>query len=333
MKREKISTALNDMDSVYIEEATAYQKKTDARRVLLRWGSMAASFVILLLAGVFFLQPLFSGDPAVRWDDPEQILSEDGVLEKRKIAVIHDSRYADYTSLRAIDAAYVGEKLGDTEIKSFWRNYLLKEDTDTEFLRAEIYEIKGVAPDVAVCIRYLDKGDALTTDHYYTYINTAHSMRNFEELYQLFTLDAEMSARTGLTLSYPSAKGTVRSHCTVKAEILENAIASVANADTALYALTDDGGFPKLEKEILKDCTAHATFYGEMPLAGVVSFRIYDNGYLLIQKEFTVTYIFEIPETVSAEIFNALNTHKVENAEPDRATVTHESESQAVRSE
>ena len=331
MKRENISTALNGIDSVYIEEAASYKKKPSAHRTLLQWGSIAASFVMLLLAGVFLLKPLLTpGDAAVHWDESEQ---ENAILEKRKIAVIHDSRYADYTSLRVIDAAYVGEKLGETEIKSFWRNYLLKEDTDTEFLRAEIYGIKGVDPNVAVCIRYLDKGDALTTDHYYTYINTAHSMRNFGELYQLFTLDSEMSARTGLTLSYPSAKGTVRSHCTVKAEILENAIASIANADAPFYVLSDDEGLPEMEKEILQDCSAHATFYGEMPLAGVVSFRLYDNGYLLIQKKYTFTYIFEIPETVSAEIFNALNTHKVENAEPDRATVTHASESQAVHPE
>ena len=40
-----------------------------------------------------------------------------------------------------------------------------------ETLSADVYYIKGVSDDVAVCVKFNDKSDALTTTHYYVLIN------------------------------------------------------------------------------------------------------------------------------------------------------------------
>ncbi len=41
----------------------------------------------------------------------------------------------------------------------------------SEKLRGEIYSITGISNDVAVALKFLDKGEAVTTTHYYVILN------------------------------------------------------------------------------------------------------------------------------------------------------------------
>jgi hypothetical protein len=85
---------------------------------------------------------------------------------------IADGAYADYTPGRVISAERIGEKLCDALVTGGWQ-YAGGDMPETEELRCEVYRITGVDPSVAVCIRFLDKSDALTTDHYYVQYNPA----------------------------------------------------------------------------------------------------------------------------------------------------------------
>ena len=319
MKREKILTALENIDPAYIEGAANYRAEHSAGNRFLKWGTLAAGFVILLLTGAFLLKPVPPVD-SVYWSEPN---IEQGVLEKRKLSVINDPAYENYSALRVVDPAYVGEKLGDTEVKSFWRNYLYGEDTDVEFLRAEIYAIRGISPEIAVCIRYLDEGDALTTTHYYTYINTDHKPQSLGDFYRLFAQDRDFSARNGITLSYPSEEGTVHRSYDIDGAVLIRSLSSLVNSETRPVSVWADNDTWENEADILKNCSAQALFYGETPLGGVFSCRIYDNGYLYIRINKSISYVFELSETDS--FFRLIDEHKTEKN--TGGTVSSESQS------
>ncbi len=317
MKREKIETALENIDPIYIESAANYRKRCSPESRILKWGTLAASITVLLIA-VSLLPQLFPRVNNVYWSEPQQ---ENGILEKRKLSVIGDPVYESYVSLRVIDSAYVGEKLGDTEVRSFWRNYLYGEDTDLELLRAEIYAIKGISAEIAVCIRYLDEGDALTTSHYYTYINPNYKPQNFGDFYQAFAL--EFSAKNAVTLSYPSKEGTVYQHCDIDGNILVQSLTSLTNAETRAVTVWNGDSDLENEKEILKDCSAQAHFSGEISPGGTFSCRIYDNGYLYIRINKTISYLFEISDAEADSVFRTIDEQKT--VRTTHETVTAES--------
>ena len=73
----------------------------------------------------------------------------------------------------AIEKEKVGEKIGSVTVTGYWEGFgaVSENKTQKETLSADVYSIKGVSDDVAVCLKFRDKGDALTTDHYYVVIN------------------------------------------------------------------------------------------------------------------------------------------------------------------
>lgn len=83
---------------------------------------------------------------------------------------IDSGKYKNYIAGKVIDNEKVGEKIGSVTVTGGWQG---TGNTSTkETLSADVYYIKGVSDDVAVCLKFNDKGDALTTDHYYVMINT-----------------------------------------------------------------------------------------------------------------------------------------------------------------
>ena len=84
---------------------------------------------------------------------------------------LDDSAYASYIPGKVIPPDKVGEKIGDATATAGWK-YADGTTPETEQLRCEIFRITDIDPSTAVCIRFIDKGEALTTDHYYVQINT-----------------------------------------------------------------------------------------------------------------------------------------------------------------
>ena len=86
---------------------------------------------------------------------------------------INSGKYKDYCPGKVIDKEMVGEKIGSVTVTGYWEGFgaVSGNKTQKETLSADVYYIKGVSDDVAVCLKFKDKGDALTTDHYYVVIN------------------------------------------------------------------------------------------------------------------------------------------------------------------
>ena len=64
----------------------------------------------------------------------------------------------------------VGKKLSDVTVSAKWV-YCDGHSSEPETLRGTVYTIKGVDKNIAVCIKFTDKGEALTTTHYYVMID------------------------------------------------------------------------------------------------------------------------------------------------------------------
>ncbi len=86
---------------------------------------------------------------------------------------INSGKYKNYCPGKVIEKDKVGEKAGQVTVTGYWEGYgaVSEDKTQKETLSADVYYIKGVSDDVAVCLKFNDKGDALTTTHYYVVIN------------------------------------------------------------------------------------------------------------------------------------------------------------------
>ena len=69
-----------------------------------------------------------------------------------------------------IEKEKVGKKLGDVTVSAKCV-YCDGQSSAPETLRGTVYTIKGVDKNIAVCIKFTDKGEALTTTHYYVMID------------------------------------------------------------------------------------------------------------------------------------------------------------------
>ena len=86
---------------------------------------------------------------------------------------INSGKYKNYCPGKVIEKDKVGEKIGSVTVTGYWEGFgaVSENKTQKETLSADAYYIKGVSDDVAVCLKFKDKGDALTTNHYYVVIN------------------------------------------------------------------------------------------------------------------------------------------------------------------
>ena len=83
---------------------------------------------------------------------------------------VSDGEFSTYVGGKVISKDKISSKIDDVSVSASWKNSS-GERLTTETLRAEVYLIKGVSKDVAVALKFIDKGDALTTTHYYVIMN------------------------------------------------------------------------------------------------------------------------------------------------------------------
>lgn len=101
-------------------------------------------------------------------------------LVKQYVYSVSAPEYASYLSGKVIDGSRVGARIGDATASAGWR-YADGSMPVIETLRCELFEIKGIDRSVAVCVRFIDKGEALTTDHYYALCNPNAGLSSVSE--------------------------------------------------------------------------------------------------------------------------------------------------------
>lgn len=93
---------------------------------------------------------------------------------------VSDGKFSTYVSGKVISEDKIDYKIADVSVAAGWKNSF-DEQLTTETLRAEVYLIKGISKDVAVALKFIDKGDALTTTHYYVIMNPEADLTSVKE--------------------------------------------------------------------------------------------------------------------------------------------------------
>lgn len=198
MKKENISAFLSGIDEKYIEEATKIKKK---HSTIIRYTSIAACFIVAIIAGVLLSNPHFSAQPPVSTDtttaaaSPEsgngenkypEIATEatDEIVTEPATETVTETgmmimpqwddltlpmRYMEavlgdityFTQNTEISAENVLAFMGDTTMTG----YDIYEDK-TYTVNAQIYSVKSISTECAVAVR-IDG-----SEEYYMYINT-----------------------------------------------------------------------------------------------------------------------------------------------------------------
>ena len=182
MNGKDLLEGLNHVEDRYVDEAE-YGKLT--KRVPVGWISMAAC--ICLIVTVL----LSSGGMKTAEDSAVAEAQNNGaVLDRAESDLetyvetsttlvcgetyrysIDEGDFADYVGGKVIDEEKLGEKIGDVTLSAGWHVNSDGTWKTQESLRGEVYVITGVPQEVAVALRFLDKGDAVTLDHYYVLLN------------------------------------------------------------------------------------------------------------------------------------------------------------------
>ena len=160
MKKEKLYEAIGEINENYICEAHTTAKKS--RPGWLKWGAMAACLALVVMVATVAM-PMMSDNgnttPAIEYQ-----------YESGYFYDIDSGAFSTYVGGKVIAEDKIGSKVEDVSITAGWRN-ASGEWTTNESLRGEVYLIDGVSSDIAVALKFLDKGEAVTTTHYYVILN------------------------------------------------------------------------------------------------------------------------------------------------------------------
>lgn len=162
MKNEKLYEVLGDINENHVNEARL--EKKGKKNVWLKWGSLAACFAVMLMAGIVAMPMLFNNENIT------PPINNEYKYEKGYFYNVDEGAFSTYIGGKVITADKIGDKLSDVFVTAGWKNDV-GEWTSSEKLRGEIYSITGVSNDVAVALKFLDKGEAVTTIHYYVIMN------------------------------------------------------------------------------------------------------------------------------------------------------------------
>ena len=165
MKTPRIVNAVGHIDDDLVSGAN--RAKVVKKNAWLKWGSIAACFAVMLMAAVVAVPMMFGGD------DPVPPIDNEYQYESGYFYQINEGAYSTYVGGKVIAEDKIGNKIADVNLTAGWKDDKGEWKSETEALRGEVYTINGVSNDVAVALKFIDKGEAVTTTHYYVIMNPA----------------------------------------------------------------------------------------------------------------------------------------------------------------
>ena len=190
MTNKDLYQAFGGIDPKMIEVAAPAEKvQKNKSNIRMRWGAVAACFAVVVASMMVMMPMLFEGDspmPPVDVDTSSggytvgETTDAENALEKYYDYVIDDGVFASYICGKVIDADKIGDKLDSVTVTGGWKNRV-GEWMSTETLNAEVYAIEYIESNVAVALKFIDKGEALTTTHYYVIMNPDADLTAVEE--------------------------------------------------------------------------------------------------------------------------------------------------------
>ena len=176
-KEDTMRRAIGGIDDDLIEGSEKTAVKKTAGMSWVRWGTIAAAFVLVAAFSAFVLPGMLKNNGPVIPDTPTAPSGNgtgDGgsefAFEKAYNYSVDEGRYVSYVRGKAIADKYVGDKLDDVTVTAGWVDAEGKKLSE-EHARAEIYGITGVSTDVAVAIKFIDDLEAMNTFMFFVIMN------------------------------------------------------------------------------------------------------------------------------------------------------------------
>lgn len=162
---------MDHIDDDLISEAI--NETSRKKHAWIKWISVAACFLVVFVSISAIAPMLFDQKPPILDPEPnndpiypDPNSGEEGVLVKYYDYKINDGEFADYIGGEVISEGMIGKKIDTITVTGGWKN-AVGEWLSTERLTADVYEIDGVPKEIKVALKFNDKGEALTTTHYY----------------------------------------------------------------------------------------------------------------------------------------------------------------------
>ena len=130
-------------------------------------------YLSVLLTALLLLSLTACGEANVPADTSADVFTQIPLTGESYVYRVEEGVYSAYASGKVIEESRIGEKLEDVSVMGGWRNNSDGTWISQEQLRAEVYAIRDISREVAVALKFLDQGDALTTTHYYVIMNPA----------------------------------------------------------------------------------------------------------------------------------------------------------------
>lgn len=138
--------------------------------------------------------------PAVNNETTQSVTSNEfSGYKKSYFYKVDDDNFSSYIGGKVINKDKLGEKISDVTVTAGWETWVgekLTETVSTENLRAEVYSINGVSNDVAVALKFIDKGEAVTTTHYYVILNPDTDLSSVKEYIIPYSVPGYTSYKT-----------------------------------------------------------------------------------------------------------------------------------------
>ena len=193
MKTPRIVNAIGHIDDELVSGAT--RAKAVKKNAWIKWGSVAACFVLMFATMLTVMPMLFEEDVPPNNDsvgnegDSAIVTPNNGTgdtsegefqLESYYDFEINSDTFTPYIRGKVIGVEKVGSKLESVTVTGGWKNAAGKW-ISTEALNAELYEITGVDSGIAVALKFIDQGEGATTTLYYVMINPNADLSDVEE--------------------------------------------------------------------------------------------------------------------------------------------------------
>ncbi len=344
MKTNDFFEAMNDIDASLIERA---DRKTVKKRPVWKIAAIAAA-IALIAAGMLVLFPMMRRDgnepddtdenivgDAIVWSNVFELFNPNtgsGVIEEAKelveksFAEIETKKYAKYDLGNAFplekNDEFFGERLDEIKVRTGWYVYYNDTERDVVTVKAEVYEIKGVSTDAAVAVKYLEKGTAKTTEHFYAALNTEYEFTTLADFLSDFNAAVHMDiGKDALVTEYPR----------FNSKKIDKYRVTDGGSDIVKFLLTLDGA-AEVERSSdvvdtkIKGCGEIRRVTFSMASAGKMmnSLYIFDNGYIAIGGPICDGIIFfNVGGEATSELYEIFkaNTELVTVISPD-STVT-----------
>lgn len=209
MKTNEFFDAMGEIDPALIERA---ERKVVKKSPIIKIAVIAASFAVLIAGAVAVLPMLLDIEPEETIVGEETLYLFDpfygsvetaetgvGTNAKYPIFEIVGYKYSDYLIRNAYPAEMygeiIGEKLDDIKVFNGWGFFSERPAVkhDLTLVKAEVYSIKGVAPDAGVAIKFIEEGPFNSLALYYAAVNTDYEFTSFAELISDYNAPAFMS--------------------------------------------------------------------------------------------------------------------------------------------